>query len=98
MTAQSSLLAPGLSDVDRTSANFGTFRTITTAATSVAASEPYRGDSSLLAPSVFVALYWDNESSVGSQYYPYGELASTMRDRKPSNGGLWSSGGGRGGR
>ena len=71
-------------DGDRTSANFGTFRIITTAATFVAALELYRGDSSSLALSVSVALYWDNESSVGSQYYPYDELASTMRDRKPS--------------
>ena len=55
-----------------------TFRTATTVATSVAASELYRGDSILMAPSVSVALYWDNESSVGSQYYPYGKMASKL--------------------
>ena len=50
-TAQSSLVATGLGGGDRTSANFGTFRTATTVATSVAASELYRGDSSSMAPS-----------------------------------------------
>ena len=51
---------------------------------SVAASELYRGDSSSMAPSVFENSYWDNGSSAGSQYHPYGKLASNMRDRKPS--------------
>ena len=83
-TAQSSLLATGLGGGDRTSANFGTFRTATTVATSVAASELYRGDSSSMAPSASESSCWDNESSAGSQYHPYGKLASNMRDRKPS--------------
>ena len=87
MTAQSSLLAPSLSDSDRTSANFGTFRTATTVAISVAASELYRGDSSSMAPSASESSYWDNELSAGSQYVPYGKLASNMRDRKPSEAG-----------
>ena len=87
MTAQSSLLAPSLSDSDRTSANFGTFRTITTAATSVAALELYCSDSSSMVPSVFEGLYWDNESSAGSQYHPYNKLASNMRDWKLSEAG-----------
>ena len=50
-TVQSSLVATGLGGGDRTSANFGTFRTATTVATTVAASELYRGDSSSMAPS-----------------------------------------------
>ena len=83
-TAQSSLVATGLGGGDRTSANFGTFRTATTVATSVAASELYRGDSSSMAPSASESSCWDNESSAGSQYHPYGKLASNMRDRKPS--------------
>ena len=86
-TAQSSLVATGLGGGDRTSANFGTFRTVTTVATSVAASELYRGDSSSMAPSASESLYWDNELSAGSQYVPYGKLASNMRDRKPSEAG-----------
>ena len=69
-TAQSSLLAPSLGGGDRTSANFGTFRTTTTVATSVAASELSRCDSSSIAPPVSETSYWDNESSVGSQYHP----------------------------
>ena len=81
---QSSLLAPGLGGVDRTSTNFGTFRTATMGVNSVAASELYRGDSSSMAPSVFENSYWDNGSSAGSQYHPYGKLASNMGDWKPS--------------
>ena len=77
-TAQSSLLATGLGGGDRTSANFGTFRTATTVATSVAASELYRGDSSSMAQSVSESSYWDNESSAGSQYHPYRKLASCV--------------------
>ena len=46
-------------------------------ATSVEASELYRGNSSPMVPSV----------SVVSQYRFYGKLASNMRDRKPSEGG-----------
>ena len=83
-TAQSSLSAPGLGWGDRTSANFSTFKTVTIAATSVAALELDCSDSSSMVPSVFEGLYWDNESSAGSQYHPYGKLASNMRDRKPS--------------
>ena len=56
-------------------------------ATSVAASELYRGDSSSMAHSASESSYWDNELSTGSQYVPYGKLASNMRDRKPSEGG-----------
>ena len=56
----------------------------TTVATSVATSELYRGDLSSMALSVSEALYWDNGSSVGSHHYPYGKLASIIRDRKPS--------------
>ena len=37
-----------------------------------------------MALSLSEALYWDNESSVGSHHYPYGKLASIIRDRKPS--------------
>ena len=37
-----------------------------------------------MAPSVSESSYWDNESSAGSHYHPYGKLASSMRDRKPS--------------
>ena len=77
-TAQSSLVATGLGGGDRTSANFGTFRTATTVATSVAASELYRGDSSSMAQSVSESSYWDNESSAGSQYHPYRKLASCV--------------------
>ena len=51
-------------------------------ATSVAASEPYCGDS--IVPSVSEGSYWDNESSAGSQYHPYSKLTSNMRDWKPS--------------
>ena len=51
-TAQPSLLAPSLGGGDRTSANFGTFRTTTTVATSVTASELSGGDSSSMAPPV----------------------------------------------
>ena len=40
-----------------------------------------------MAPPVSETSYWDNESSVGSQYYPYGKLASNMCDRKLSEGG-----------
>ena len=58
------------------------FRTITTAATSAAASELYCGDS--IVPSVSEGPYWDNESSAGSQHHPYSKLASNMRDWKPS--------------
>ena len=83
-TAQSFLLATGLGGGDKISATFGTFRTATTVATSVAASDLYRGDSSSMAPSVSESSYWDNESSAGSHYHPYGKLASSMRDRKPS--------------
>ena len=83
-TAQSSLLASSLGGCDRTSANSGTFRTTTTVATLRLLS---RGDSSSMAPPVSETSYWDNELSVGSQYYPYGKLASNMRDRKPSEGG-----------
>ena len=82
--AQSSLLATSLGAGDRTSANFSTFRTATAVASSVAVSELYRGDLSSMALSVSEALYWDNESSVGSHHYPYGKLASIIRDRKPS--------------
>ena len=46
-------------------------------ATSVEASELYRGDSSSMVPSV----------SVVSQYRFYGKVESNMRDRKPSEGG-----------
>ena len=66
-TAQSSLLASSLGGCDRTSANSGTFRTTTTVATLRLLS---RGDSSSMAPPVSETLYWDNKSSVGSQYYP----------------------------
>lgn len=90
-TAQSSLLAPALGSAgtgDRASANFGTFRTNTTVATSVAASSDlqslYRADSSSMAPSVSEGgSYWENESvasASGSVYGPYAK----MRDRKPS--------------
>ena len=82
-TAQPSLLAPGLGG-DRTSANFGTFRTTTTVATSVTVSELSRADSSSMAPPVSETSYWDNESSVGSQYHPYDKLAPNMRDWKLS--------------
>ena len=37
-----------------------------------------------MAPSVSEGSYWNNESSAGSHYHPYGKLASSMRDRKPS--------------
>ena len=37
-----------------------------------------------MALSVSEALYRDNESSVGSHHYPYGKLASIVRDRKAS--------------
>ena len=60
------------------------FRATTAVATSVAASEIYRGDSNSMVPSVSEASYWDDESSVGTQYYPYGKLMSIMCDRKPS--------------
>ena len=80
--ARSSLLAPSLGAGDGPLANFGTFRTATTAATSVAASELYCGDS--IVPSVSEGPYWDNESSEGSQHHPYSKLASNMRDWKPS--------------
>ena len=50
------------------------------AATSVAASELDCSDSSSMVPSVSEGLYWDNESSAGSQYHPYIKLASNMRD------------------
>ena len=69
---------------DKISATFSTFRTATTVATSVAASDLYRSDSSSMAPSVSESSYWDNESSAGSQHHPYGKLPSDMRDRKPS--------------
>ena len=46
--------------------------------------ELYRGDLSSMALSLSEALYWDNDSSVGSHHYPYGKLASIIRDRKPS--------------
>ena len=82
-TAQSFLLATGLGGGDKISATFGTFRTATTVATSVAASDLYRSDSSSMAPPAFESSYWDNESSACSQYHPYGKLASSMRDRKP---------------
>ena len=52
--------------------------------TSVAASELYRSDSSSMVPSMSEGLYWDNESSAGSQYHPYIKLASNMRDWKLS--------------
>ena len=68
-TAQSFLLATGLGGGDKISATFGTFRTATTVATSVAASDLYRGDSSSMAPSVSESSYWDNESSAGSQHH-----------------------------
>ena len=83
-TAQSFLLATGLGGGDKISATFSTFRTATTVATSVAASDLYRSDSSSMAPSVSESSYWDNESSAGSQHHPYGKLPSNMRDRKPS--------------
>ena len=83
-TAQSFLLATGLGGGDKISATFGTFRTATTVATSVAASDLYRSDSSSMAPPVSETSYWDNESSVGSQYHPYSRSASNMRDRKLS--------------
>ena len=54
-----------------------------------------------MAPPVSETSYWDNESSVGSQYYPYGKLASNMRGRKLSevgNFGLVGAAGGGGGR
>ena len=82
MTAQSSLSALGLGWGDRTSANFSMFRTATTVATSVAASELYCSDSS--SKSVSEGLYWDNESSAGSQYHTYIKLASNMRNWKLS--------------
>ena len=41
-----------------TLANFGTFRTVTTVATSVAALELYCGDSSSMVPSVSESSYW----------------------------------------
>ena len=78
--AQSSPLAPNLGGGDRPSANFSTFRTASTVATSVAASELYRGDWSSTAPSVSESSYWDNESFAGSQYHPYRKLASNMRN------------------
>ena len=64
-TAQSSLLAPSLGGGDRTSANFGTFRTTTTVATFVTASElsahsragGRAGDSSSMAPPVSETSY-----------------------------------------
>ena len=64
-TAQSSLLAPSLGSGDRTSANFGTFRTTTTVATFVTASElsahsragGRAGDSSSIAPPVSETSY-----------------------------------------
>ena len=64
-TAQSSLLAPSLGSGDRTSANFGTFRTTTTVATFVTASElsahsragGSAGDSSSMAPPVSETSY-----------------------------------------
>ena len=83
-TAQSFLLATGLGGGDKISATFGTFRTATTVATSVAASDLYRGDSSSMAPSVSESSYWDNESSAGGQCHPYSKLVSNMRDRKLS--------------
>ena len=83
-TAQSFLLATGLGGGDKISATFSTFRTATTVATSVAASDLYRSDSSSMAPSVSESSYWDNESSAGSQHHPYSKLPSDMRDRKPS--------------
>ena len=83
-TAQSFLLATGLGGGDKISATFGTFRTATTVATSVAASDLYRSDSSSMAPSVSESSYWDNESSAGSQHHPYGKLPSNIRDWKPS--------------
>ena len=91
MTAQSSFFAPGLCDGDRTSANFGTFRTITTVATSAAASELYRGDWNSMAPSVSESSYLDNEPSAGSQYH-HRSLASNMRNQKPSEVGnyIWT--------
>ena len=54
------ILALGLGWSDRTSANFGTFRTATTIVTSVAASELYRGDLSSMA---LLCSYRDNEPS-----------------------------------
>ena len=86
-TAQSFLLATGLGGGDKISATFSTFRTATTVATSVAASDLYRSDSSSMAPSVSESSYWDNESSAGSQHHPYGKLPSDMRDRCKE--GIW---------
>ena len=54
------------------------------AATSVAASELDCSDSSSMVPSVSEGLYWDNESSAGSQYHPYRKSASNMHNWKPS--------------
>ena len=76
--------ALGLGWSERTSANFGTFRTATTIVTSVAASELYRGDLSSMALSVSESSYRDNESSAGGQCHPYSKLVSNMRDRKLS--------------